>query len=193
MSSKKYKELKKEFFSKDTKELKDYLRIYLEIKDNKEDYVDFLSELSTKEERELFWEAEDIIRLEKYERYCKLDNTEDLEDTEEELLEDVEEEKTNITDTQEQHNKIIDVEPTKKYSAKKIVGYSLLGVLGCFVVLGITIGILFLNDFLEDRNDVSDYDNGYRSECFTREDGKVCCVSCKQTIYGDIGCATSCK
>jgi len=45
MSSKKYKELKKEFFSKDTKELKDYLRIYLEIKDNKEDYVDFLSEL----------------------------------------------------------------------------------------------------------------------------------------------------
>lgn len=35
-------------------------------------------------------------------------------------------------------------------------------------------------------------DNGYRTKCTTRPDGKRCCTSCKKTSYGDVGCATTC-
>lgn len=36
-------------------------------------------------------------------------------------------------------------------------------------------------------------DNGYRTSCYTRPDGKRCCTSCKKTSYGDVGCATTCN
>jgi len=43
-------------------------------------------------------------------------------------------------------------------------------------------------------NDTSSSSNdGYSTKCYTRSDGKNCCISCKKTSYGDIGCATTCN
>ena len=43
-------------------------------------------------------------------------------------------------------------------------------------------------------NDTSSSSNdGYSTKCYTRSDGKNCCISCKKTSYGDIGCARMCN
>lgn len=34
--------------------------------------------------------------------------------------------------------------------------------------------------------------SGYKTKCYTRSDGKICCTSCGKTSYGDIGCANTC-
>lgn len=35
--------------------------------------------------------------------------------------------------------------------------------------------------------------SGYSTKCYTRSDGKRCCISCKKTSYGDVGCSRSCN
>ena len=35
--------------------------------------------------------------------------------------------------------------------------------------------------------------SGYSTKCYTRSDGKRCCISCKKTSYGDIGCSRMCN
>lgn len=43
-------------------------------------------------------------------------------------------------------------------------------------------------------NDTSSSSNdGYSTKCYTRSDGKNCCISCKKTSYGDIGCSRMCN
>lgn len=43
-------------------------------------------------------------------------------------------------------------------------------------------------------NDTSSSSNdGYSTKCYTRSDGKNCCISCKKTSYGDIGCSRTCN
>lgn len=43
-------------------------------------------------------------------------------------------------------------------------------------------------------NDTSSSSNdGYSTKCYTRSDGKNCCISCKKTSYGDVGCSRSCN
>ncbi len=58
---------------------------------------------------------------------------------------------------------------------------------GIFVVIG---GLVFLSDNTgSNRNS----DNGYKTNCYTRSDGKRCCKSCKKTSYGDVGCGITCN
>lgn len=67
--------------------------------------------------------------------------------------------------------------------------------MGIFVIIEIVLVSIIILGITFDNNDNNgeDNDNGYKTECYTREDGKRCCITCKETSYGDIGCATSCK
>ena len=63
--------------------------------------------------------------------------------------------------------------------------FCLIGV-GIFAVIGVFI-------FLSNMDSNSDNSNGYKTNCYTRSDGKRCCTSCKKTSYGDVGCYTTCN
>lgn len=66
--------------------------------------------------------------------------------------------------------------------------------MGIFVIIEvILVSIIILGITFDNNNDNGeDNDNGYKTECYTREDGKRCCISCKETSYGDIGCSRTC-
>lgn len=61
-------------------------------------------------------------------------------------------------------------------------------IVGAFIVFVII--MIFTNN---DNSNDNTYDDGYRTNCYVRNDGKTCCVTCKKTSYGDIGCGSSCK
>ncbi len=65
----------------------------------------------------------------------------------------------------------------------------ILGIFGVVMVIG-AMGLLGVFD----NNDTGgSSDNGYKTNCYPRSDGKICCTSCKKTSYGDIGCGTTCN
>lgn len=68
-------------------------------------------------------------------------------------------------------------------------------VMVSYGIIIIIIPILFVvvNSFPNNADSDSDSDNGFKTNCYTLDDGTMCCTSCKETSYGDIGCSTSCN
>lgn len=62
------------------------------------------------------------------------------------------------------------------------------------ILIVIIIFIIGLVRSCANNDDTSSSSNdGYSTKCYTRSDGKNCCISCKKTSYGDIGCARMCN
>ena len=62
--------------------------------------------------------------------------------------------------------------------------FFLLIFVGAFAIIGV---LMLLSDTYSNNS------NGYKTNCYTRDDGKICCTSCKKTSYGDISCGTTCN
>ena len=62
------------------------------------------------------------------------------------------------------------------------------------VLVLVTIAVFIIACISGGDNDTSSSSNdGYSTKCYTRSDGKNCCISCKKTSYGDIGCSRMCN
>ena len=62
------------------------------------------------------------------------------------------------------------------------------------ILIVIIIFIIGLVRSCANNDDTSSSSNdGYSTKCYTRSDGKNCCISCKKTSYGDIGCSRMCN
>ena len=93
--------------------------------------------------------------------------------------------------------KRIEKEKIKTLSKKEKIKYFFRShsILTTTIILYIIFSIIFiLIGIYVDNNDTGgSSDNDYKTNCYTRSDGKRCCTSCKKTSYGDIGCGTTCN
>lgn len=77
----------------------------------------------------------------------------------------------------------------EKTDRQMALGKFAVAIFGVVIVIGI-MGICGAFDN-NDTGGISD--NSYKTNCYTRSDGKRCCTSCKKTSYGDVGCSTTCN
>ena len=78
----------------------------------------------------------------------------------------------------------------KKEKIKNIIKAYVIIYLAFAIIAFITI---FINNGNSDSDSDDGSDNGFATKCYVRDDGKKCCISCKETSYGDIGCGRVCE
>ena len=61
------------------------------------------------------------------------------------------------------------------------------------IIIVVFLAFIFILAITTNEGTSDSGDNGYSTSCYTREDGKRCCTSCKETSYGDVGCGTTCN
>lgn len=80
-----------------------------------------------------------------------------------------------------------------KKKINKWIMLRIVALVGALLFMGGMIWYMLYGNDISSNSDGKNIDNGYRTNCFTDENGQRCCVTCKKTSYGDVGCATVCN